>query len=109
MKLKNSGIRRWLIFWVFAALFVLVIGLIQGVSAAGNVGPLHAYITGLYDWAIGICASLAVLMIMYGGYRYMASQSEPSAITEAKEIVVSALSGLILLGLVWLIKDAIGV
>lgn len=55
------------------------------------------YISDAYAWMALIGGLLAVIMIMYAGYTYMASSGDPEKIANAKDIVEKALIGLGLL------------
>ena len=63
----------------------------------------QTYMSGFYNYAITIGISLAILMTVYGGYKYMTSAGSSDATGEAKTIIVSALAGLALLVLANLI------
>lgn len=62
-----------------------------------------AYIVAIYDFAIKLGSTLTALMIIYAGYRYLTSQGNPSAINEAKDIIIGSLSGFALLLLIYFI------
>lgn len=67
------------------------------------------YIEAIYDFALRLGAVLTILMLIYAGYRYMTSQGNPSAINDAKDIIIGSLSGFALLLLVYLILKIINV
>lgn len=67
------------------------------------------YIEAVYDFALRLGAVLTILMLIYAGYRYMTSQGNPSAINDAKDIIIGSLSGFALLLLVYLILKIINV
>lgn len=46
--------------------------------------------------AIGIAGGVAFLLIVYGGFRLAFSQGDPKAVQEAREIITSAIVGLLL-------------
>ncbi|OGZ33570.1 MAG: hypothetical protein A2Y98_01385 [Candidatus Portnoybacteria bacterium RBG_19FT_COMBO_36_7] len=56
------------------------------------------YVSVLFVWGLGIVGAVAVTAIAYGGFRYMVGQ-----VQEGKEIIYSALLGLLLLMASWLI------
>lgn len=66
-------------------------------------GSYGEYIGATYSFALKAGIGLTVLMIIYAGYRYMTSQGNPSAINEAKDIIIGSLSGFSLLLLVHMI------
>ncbi len=88
---------------------------IPGTSCAdrilGNedkVGGLPEYIGCIYEFATYLAVGLAVIMVIYGGYKYITSQGNPDALGEAKEIIGGAIIGLVVLGLAYLILSSIG-
>lgn len=70
---------------------------------------LPEYIGCIYEFATYLAISLAILMIIWGGYRYITSQGNPDALGEAKEIIWGAIIGLLVLMLAYLILSQIGV
>lgn len=48
-------------------------------------------------WAIGIGGGIAFLLILYAGFMGMTSTGNPERIKAAQELLISAISGLILL------------
>ena len=65
---------------------------IPGVTDQGSLGGL---LNGLFQIGIGIAALLAVLMITFGGFRYMTAVTDKGK-SSAKEILTSAVFGLVL-------------
>lgn len=68
----------------------------------------HAYVSAIYSWSITIGSSLATLMVIYAGIKYLLSQGNPTQIGEAKEIAIGAVLGMILLLLAGLILKVLG-
>ena len=64
-----------------------------GKASVKNIGE---YIQLVYRFALGIVGIIAVVLIMFGGLRWMAAAGNESMITEAKEIVTSAVTGLVI-------------
>src|SRR4030042_5386420 len=65
------------------------------------------YTNRIYQFAVVIGISLAVLMIIFAGYKYMSSAGDPQSMAEAKEILIGAIVGLILILLTRLILATI--
>lgn len=59
-----------------------------------DVGPLVSWVVGK---AIGIGGGIALLLLVYGGIRYISSQGDPDSTAEAQEIITAAISGVILI------------
>jgi hypothetical protein len=64
-----------------------------GVSSVKDIGE---YIQLVYQFALGIVGIIAVVLIMLGGLRWVAAAGNESAIGEAKEIITSAVTGLVI-------------
>ena len=85
---------------------------LTGVEIPGQAGPITSYkeyVTSMLGFAKNLGLILAILMLIYAGYKYMTSQGNPTAISEAKEITIGALTGFVLLFLVYLITNILGV
>ena len=84
------------------------------IPTAGNKCPagadvsLPTYIGCIYEFATYLAVGLAILMIIWGGYKYITSAGNPEALGEAKEIIGGAIIGLLVLGLGYLILSNIG-
>jgi len=65
------------------------------------------YVNTIYDFAVVAGTSLAVLVIIFAGYKYMASSGDPQSTAEAKELLVGAIVGLVLILLTRLILVSI--
>lgn len=57
---------------------------------------LPRYISAFYTYFLSVVGIIAVVMIMYGGFRWITASGNPSRIGAAKEIIQSAIIGLIL-------------
>jgi len=79
-------------------------------TACSGTGPyeLPQYLGCIYQFAIYLAVGLAILMVIWGGYKYMTSQGNPDQITEAKEIIYGTIVGLLVLALGYLILSSIG-
>lgn len=74
-----------------------------------NNSPLNAYLNDLYTWIISLGAALTVLIIILGGYEYATSAGDVEKVNHAKEKIIGAIVGLILLLLAALILSSLGV
>ena len=66
---------------------------------AGMDIDLPEYIGCIYAFATYLAVGLAILMIFWGGYKYITSAGNPDALGEAKEIIWGAIIGLLVLAL----------
>lgn len=78
-----------------------------GGTVRENENALPDYIQLFWNRILPIAVGLTVLVIMYGGYRYITSAGNPEALTAAKDIIISAIVGLVLLLLAWVIWEQI--
>ncbi len=67
------------------------------------------FISKILKIAIGIAGGIAFLMIIYGGFVIMTSSGNPEKLTNGKEILTSAISGLLLIIFSVVILKIIGV
>ncbi len=65
------------------------------------------YVNSAYQFMAIVGGLLAILMLIYAGYRYMTSYGDPEKISDAKDVVEKALIGLSLLILAALILNTI--
>lgn len=66
----------------------------QPFGGFASVYSLAHYFTIVYQFALGIVGIIAVVLIMFGGLRWVAAAGNESIIGEAKEIITSAVVGL---------------
>ncbi len=80
-------------------------GLINGVNyGKKGVDTLQDYLESIYKFGIAIVAILAVVMVGIGGFMYIVtSVGNAGKIADAKDIITSALTGLVMALLAWLI------
>lgn len=58
------------------------------------------YISKILTWLVTVVASLAALMFIYAGYVYVTSQGNPEGVTQAKDIIIGVITGVLLLFLI---------
>ncbi len=68
----------------------------QPFGGKSSVTNIAEYIQLVYQFALGIVGIIAVVLIMLGGLRWIAAAGNESAIGEAKEIITSAVTGLVI-------------
>jgi hypothetical protein len=86
---------------------VSIPGLGDTIEFGDTTEPIVRYIEAIYNYAIGIVGILAAIMLMVGGFRWILAGGNASSISEAKEMIFAALSGLVLLMTSYLILNAI--
>ncbi len=107
-----------ILFVIFACLVVPVLvaqaqggGVIPleiGIGGDDSVTGIVDYIDLIYKFATGIVGGLAVVMIIIGGVQYSAAAGNQKAIGSAKETITSAIVGLVVVGLAYLILGIFG-
>lgn len=68
----------------------------QPFGGKASVKDIGEYIQLVYSFALGIMGIIAVVLIMFGGIRWIAAAGNESVISEAKEIIISAVTGLVI-------------
>jgi len=98
------------IFFTIIVLFFSLVPVIC-VSGSGDVttvtgleNPLKAdtfeeIFISISNWIAGIVATVAVLMIVYGGFQYMFSQGKEEEMIKARKTIQWAVIGLIVVGM----------
>ena len=87
----------------FAQAKITISTAIPGMGTLTSSTPPGAYISGFYNFALGIAGVLALGAIVYGGILYAASMGNPSKQSEGKAWIWSALTGILLLGGAYLV------
>ena len=75
----------------------------------GEVNNIAEYVNNILDWLLPIVGGIALLAMIFAGYRYITSQGNPEAVGQAKDIIVSTLVGILLLFLIRIILNQVGV
>ena len=60
----------------------------------------NSYVNAILKYSVRLGFVLAILMIIYAGIKYMTSQGNQTAINDAKEIMLGAIIGFVMLLLV---------
>lgn len=67
------------------------------------------YVTDLINYAINIGAALAVLVVLFGAFKYATSAGDEAKAKDAKDIIIGALIGFALLILIRVITPILGI
>ena len=79
---------------------------LQTIPGIDEEQTLASYLKALFNIGIAIAGILSVIMIMYGGVKYMTTEAF-SGKSDAKEIITNALIGLLLAFASWIILNTI--
>ena len=82
-----------------------------GVNIPGSATTSHTYetyICAIYNYSLMVGASLAVLMLIFAGYKYLTSQGNQTPIADAKEIITGTIIGFTLLVMIRFVLTWLG-
>jgi len=74
----------------------------------GPAGDLGAYVNLILPKLIEVLGGIAFLVFIIAGYIYMTSQGDQAKIGLAKELIIGAITGILLLFLIGVLKSQIG-
>lgn len=79
----------------------------QGVNSVGGAGAMstQTVIRTIVNTLLFFIGTLAVIMIIYGGFKYVSSSGEASAVASAKNTILYAVIGIIVAALAYNIVD----
>jgi hypothetical protein len=69
-------------------------------NASGKVNTLVENVINIFSWVIGV---ISVLVIIYGGFKYITSAGDAGKVTSAKNTILYALVGLVIAALAQII------
>ncbi len=74
-------------------------GFVTPTPAAGTAQANNAYelIGRITNWALGIAGAVAVLFIVYGGFRYITASGNQTQMEAGKNILIKAITGLVII------------
>lgn len=67
------------------------------------------FVQSIFSIVLGLAGGIALILIMYSGYKMMASQGNPEALTAARDQLISAIVGLLFIIFSFVILQVIGV
>ncbi len=68
-----------------------------------SAGDLAGVMTNIINWVLGFIALVAVLMLIWGGVRYVTAIGDESKVEDAKHIISEAVIGLTIVGMAYAI------
>ena len=102
--------KKLIIFFTFLLLPAKTFAVEVGVAIPGyptGFASYNSYISAVFAYSMKVGIVLTTLMIIYAGFKYMTSQGNPSAINEAKDIIIGSLSGFALLLVIYLLLNVL--
>ncbi|MFC1618000.1 hypothetical protein ACFL2B_01820 [Patescibacteria group bacterium] len=83
-------------------------GLVTPTAAAGTAaGDETDLLETATNWILGITGAVAVIFIIFGGFRYITASGNTEQMTKAKEILIKAIIGLVIVVVAYVIVTAI--
>lgn len=73
-----------------------------GCTEAGEAKPMER-VTNLINVAIGLTGVIAVVVVVFGGQRYLTSAGDPSRAKQAKDMIMYGVIGIVVAVLAWAI------
>ncbi|MFA6511765.1 MAG: pilin [Patescibacteria group bacterium] len=74
-----------------------------GTSIGLGTADLKDTVVNIIQWILGILALLAVVFIIWGGFKWLTSSGDETRIDSAKKTISAAVIGLIIILLAWAI------
>ncbi len=69
----------------------------EGVRPETTATPVPDYVKYIFNFAIWVSGLIALVVLIYGGFRYLTSAGSPEKVKDAKEQIAAALLGLLIL------------
>jgi len=110
MLVIGKNITRVIVFLASLIYPATVFAVETGVAIPGfgnSFASYNSYISAVFQYSMKLGIVLTTLMIIYAGYKYMTSQGNPTAINEAKDIIIGSLSGFALLLVIYLVLNVL--
>ena len=79
----------------------------SGVTGSSGVVAVNGFITTIVNWLLSIAFGLAVLFLIIGGLRFILSGGNEESAEKAKNTVVNALIGIVLIILSYVIVNVV--
>lgn len=73
---------------------------VGGNLSIGNEDP-ETIVIALINWVLGILALIAVIFILFGGFRWMTAGGNEESVETAKKILIAAIIGLVIIMAAW--------
>ncbi|TAK05244.1 hypothetical protein EPO33_04720 [Patescibacteria group bacterium] len=67
------------------------------IGSYASAVDIPSYVTALYRYGLGVGVTLAMVMVVVGGFQYMTARGNPSAVGAARGRITNAILGLLLL------------
>jgi len=106
MNIKSSIEKAFILLFLLLPTKAFAVETGVAIPGFGNsFASYNSYISAVFQYSMKVGIVLTTLMIIYAGFKYMTSQGNPSAINEAKDIIIGSLSGFALLLVLYLVLN----
>lgn len=79
-------------------------------TAIGDINPNpRGFVTAIFGLVMGLSGGIALVLIMISGYKFMTSGNNPESFQAAKDMLTSAIVGLLFIIFSFVILQVIGV
>ncbi len=100
---KNISLKNLSLFFLLI-IFTLVPGFVSAAwglptQPAGVPTNLEGILVNITNYVLGLITIIAVLMLIWGGVRYLTAGGDEGAVEDAKNIITQAVIGLIIAGI----------
>lgn len=89
---------------VFVSADLVTPTMINGAANSTNASGILATVT---NWVLGIVGAVAILFIIYGGFRYITAQGNSQQMDTAKNILIKAIIGLVIVVVAYVIVQVV--
>jgi ABC-type spermidine/putrescine transport system permease subunit I len=79
-----------------------------GMANGAYQAPLTNFLKLAFIWTSGTIATLSVMGFIFAGYKYITSQGNPDKIKEAKDIILSSITAIIVMIFSWALFNILG-
>ena len=71
-------------------------------DSSKDLNDIAAFVINIFSWIVG---AVSVIMIIYGGFRYITSGGDSNGVTAAKNTILYAIIGLVIVALAQIIVN----
>jgi hypothetical protein len=81
---------------------------LKGISGVAKSGSLKENIITIVNWGLGFVGIIAVIFLIYGGFTYITAAGDESKLDTAKNTIIYAIVGIVVILLAFVIVRAVG-
>lgn len=100
MKQKLVAVGMSALGWMAASPVMAQVNTNITISGYGTNDP-EEIVINLINWVLGILALIAVVLILFGGFKWMTAAGNPSKVEEAQKLLIAAIIGMVIVMAAW--------